>query len=84
MIVKIYAVYDEKAKSYLDPVYFGHDGEALRKFSDVVSNDKSPIAKHPGDFAMYKLGQFDTSSGAIAGVKNPEFLAKAIDFVESK
>lgn len=82
MILQIYAVYDEKAKAYLDPVYFGHDGEALRKFSDVVSNDQSPIAKHPGDFTMYKLGKFDSNSGAIIGLQTPEFLAKAIDFVE--
>lgn len=83
VILQIYGVYDEKAKSYLDPFYFGHDGEALRKFSDVIQNDQSPIAKHPGDYSMYKLGKFDSNSGHITADQNPQFLAKALDFVKS-
>lgn len=80
MILNVYSVYDKKAQCYLDIFYRNHDGEALRSFSDRVSESNSLYAKHPEDYSLFKLGQIDTTSGELVGQK-PKFLSDAISFV---
>lgn len=77
MILNAYAVFDEKALAYNNPFYFAHDGQATRAFMDEISNDSSMLSKHPEDYKLYRLGQFDTTSGKLDAVKEPVFLMHA-------
>lgn len=81
MIFNVYAIFDSKGKFYGNPFYRGHNGEALRQFSDMVQDSGSIYSKHPEDYSLYRLGTFDTNEGSLGGLKNSEFLANAIDFV---
>lgn len=83
MILKIYSLFDEKAKMYSQPFYMAHDGLALRAFGDLVEDKKTTVSRYPVDFTMWKLGEFDDNTG-IFDCKKPEYLAKAIDFVKSE
>lgn len=81
MTLKIYSLFDEKAKMYSQPFYMAHDGLALRAFGDLVGDPKTTPGKYPVDFTLWKLGEFDDNSGIFCTVK-PEYLAKAVDFVK--
>lgn len=67
-----YAVYDRKAEMYSQPFLEIKDGTAIRAIQDVVINEKDhPFAKHPSDFSLHKLGEFDDGTGIITGQEKP-------------
>jgi hypothetical protein len=68
-----YAVYDRKAEMYSQPFLEIKDGTAVRAVQDIVINNKDhPFAKHPSDFSLHKLGEFDEQTGVITGKNKPE------------
>lgn len=81
MNLKVFAIFDEKARAYASPFYFHHDGEALRAFADLCEDAKSRVNRHPGDFRLYRLGEFDPISGLITGLVVPYYLAAGVQFV---
>lgn len=68
MIVKCYAIYDAKISQYRLAVFDVEDGGAMRQFSDAV-NDSSvsnnPWNKHPEDFSLWHVGEFNTINGDL-------------------
>ena len=70
-----YAVYDRKAEIYSAPFLEIKDGTAIRAIQDVVINNKDhAFAKHPKDFSLFKLGEFDEQTGIITGRDKPQIL----------
>jgi len=84
MRTKVFSVFDEKAKAYSNPFFMVHNGLALRAFSDLIQDQSTMIAKHPSDFKLYCIGEFDDCEGILITLEVPEFLANAIDFVADK
>lgn len=72
--MKVYSVYDEKALVYGLPVCFSTDGLALRAFADLVSNPNSNVNKYPSDFKLYRIGEFNDSTGEMIS-NTPVYLA---------
>lgn len=80
MTRKVFSVFDVVSKVYGMPFVFVHEGEALRWLSDMVKDDRSLISKHPGDYKLYRCGEFNDLSGKFTA-QEPEFLCNAVDFV---
>lgn len=60
----IYAVRDKLAGMIIGNVLtFAHDAPAVRFFKDAVFDDQSPIAKHPHDYELIKLIEFNDEGG---------------------
>lgn len=76
-----YAVYDFKARQYAAPFFFLNDAQAIRAFGDVVNDRTTTLAKHPEDYALYRIGAFDTGIGKLIAVVEPIHLARATDFI---
>lgn len=67
-----YSVYDTAAKLYSQPFLEVTDGTAVRAIQDLVINSKDhAFAKHPKDFSLHKLGEFDDETGVISGQEKP-------------
>jgi len=64
MTYEIYTIFDSCAKSYNNPFYFLNDNIATRAATDLLK-DENEISRHPTDFAMFKIGQFDPQTGEI-------------------
>ena len=63
--MKMYTCYDSKAETYTKPLFHHSKGEAIRAFSDQVNDQSNPnnlIAKHPHDFSLFELGEYDERS----------------------
>lgn len=60
-----YAVFDKKAIAYNTPFFCATDGLALRAFGDLVQDAHTVIAKHPEDFALYRVGSFNVETGVF-------------------
>jgi len=67
-----YAVYDRKAEMFSTPFLEIKDGTAIRAVQDHVINNKDhAFAKHPSDFSLHRLGEFDDITGVITGQDTP-------------
>lgn len=67
----LFSVYDRAAESFAPPFLCPHNGIAIRGFQDAINDNRreSDISKHPDDFDLYVVGQFDSSTGRIEPIK---------------
>lgn len=63
--MKIFSIYDTKAEVYSKPFYELTIGSALRNFSDAANDPSTQFHKHPGDFSLFLLGEYDDNTGEI-------------------
>lgn len=63
MRLKAFAIFDSQALVYNTPFFFGQDGQALRAVSDLVNDPQSSVSKHPADYTLYRVGEFDDQKG---------------------
>ena len=62
----MYSIRDAKV-GFMTPTIDQNDAAASRNFEHAVLNAASLMNSHPGDYALYRIGEFDTESGAITG-----------------
>lgn len=84
MLLIACSVFDVKAKAYMQPFFVHNENLARRSFGDAVLDKSSGISRHPEDYLLYKVGVFDDGEGIFQSFPQPEFLAKAVDFVGVK
>lgn len=77
---RVFSIYDKKGQVYFDPFCARYNGEAARRFEDIISQPNSAFAKHAADFSLWCLGVFDTTTGILEGFAKPEFVAEALDY----
>ncbi len=65
MKLNIYMVHDQKANAYLPPFFLPEDGMAHRTFGDCCNDVEHQFGKHPEDYTLFKLGEFDDLVGQI-------------------
>lgn len=75
---KFFTVYDSKTEVYLQPFLMQTKGAAIRAFADTVNDQSSQFAKHPEDFTLFEIGEYDDSTANMIpyDVKQPLGLAK--------
>jgi hypothetical protein len=83
MIYKIFSVYDSAAEAYLQPFFMPTKGEALRGFSEVVNDKNHQFGRHPDDYTLFELGEYDNTTAVFVMHSAPKSLGVAIEFVKS-
>lgn len=87
MIVKVYSIFDSKLATYGRPWYEMTDSAAIRAFSDAISDGSNPnnqFHKHPEDFSLYYLGDYDDQKGTFDVGRPPVSLVTASAIVASR
>lgn len=78
MMVKAFCLYDSKLEAYLTPFFAPNRGVAMRHFADLVSNPEHAFGKHPEDYTLFELGDFDdVTANFIAG--SPASICNGLD-----
>ena len=54
--------------------------EARRLASDCVSDSQTPMSRHPQDFRLVRIAEFDDNSGVLIPLAVPEFIADLSEF----
>lgn len=80
MIQKMYSIRDSKAEIFHPPFFNLTHGQAERNFTELVNDEKSTLSKHPEDFDLYYVGEYDDMTGKIQALDTPQHLCKAIQF----
>jgi len=78
---KIYSVYDSKTEAFMQPFFSLTRGQAIRSFTDAVTDSNSILSLHPSDFTLFELGEWHEVSGKIVLPSAPVSLGLAIEFV---
>lgn len=81
----VVAIRDSAAVAFGIPQFCGSRGTALRSFTDACNDPQSAINKHPEDYELYCLGEYDDSSAAFYPLEGGiEMIARAKDLIGQK
>lgn len=83
MTAKIYAVKDLAIEAFGNPIFVRHQGQAIRGFQDECKNPESMMNRHPGDYELYYIGEYDDTTATITPATNIERVARASDYTEN-
>lgn len=83
MLRKVYAVYDLKALVYGPPMCFETNPAAVRFFTDLANDKSGNIGKHPTDFVLFEIGQYDDTNAELGATIPPVKLGLASDYLEA-
>lgn len=73
---EVLSIFDNKTKHYDKQVaVVVHVGDAIREIEDLKKDDKTKFGKHPADFELHWIGEFDTKTGCMTTFETPRVLA---------
>lgn len=78
---KIFTVHDKAAGAYLPPFILHAEGIAIRTFTDCVNDPTHAFCKHPGDYTLMVIGEFDDNKGVITTYQTQKPLGNGLAFV---
>ena len=61
----IYVIYDSKAQFYNTPFFLPNNAVAMRTAQDLLQDPNSEISRHPEDFAMFLIGEYDDEGAQL-------------------
>ena len=85
-MLKIYCVRDIKSESYGVPFFAENDRIACRSFCDLVADTNTVISRHPEDFTLVCIGEYDQLCAELKPCKY-RFVCNAtywLDYIESR
>jgi len=80
--MRIYSVYDEKAEEFSPPFFQQNDRLAQRMITESAKGNGSMLAAYPEDFKLYRLGEFETSTGELTPETRPHLLMNVKDLTK--
>lgn len=80
MINQIFTVFDNKAAAYLSPFYFNRIEQATRTFGDCVQSEEHQFNKHPADYTLFHLGNFNDQTAEVQMLASPNNLGNGLEF----
>nr|QJB20881.1 MAG: nonstructural protein [Microvirus sp.] len=63
--MQVFSVRDKAVGAFLQPFYARSRGEAMRSFIDAMADGNHAFEKHPEDYDLYYLGDFDEEKGVF-------------------
>lgn len=89
MITLIFAIWDKKAEAFVnEPFYARSKGIAIRAFRDLANSKDNDIGKHPEDYGLHHIGDFNHNNGTILSAdeatRSPVHLVNALDLIEKE
>lgn len=76
-------VLDVKAEVFNPPVVFESANDAKRAFFDACSDTNTMLGRHPEDFKMFMVGEFDVCTGVL-GLVDRVAVTDGLEFLMEK
>jgi len=77
---QVFSIYDQKASAFITPFFMPENEMAIRIFSDAVNDPVHQFGKHPSDYTLFNIGEYDDNSGALTAIKTHINLGIGIQF----
>lgn len=79
------AVSDRAVGEFMNPFVVPSRGLAVRSFTDEVNREGSEMQKHPEDYELHVLCEWDAESGGFIGLEGgPELLVRGKDVIRGQ
>ena len=79
----MYSIFDKAAQAYVTPFFMHNKALAIRAFADNVnSSEENNVSKHPEQFSLFCLGEYDDTTGKIEPRDEPELIASGLELVQ--
>lgn len=73
MKTKVFSVFDSKAAVFGTPFFMPTEGAAVRAFTDAANDGGTLLSKHPEDFSLFLIAEFDDGIGVFEELKHQNF-----------
>lgn len=80
MKLQIFSVYDHKSQAYGTPFFKLTVQAAIRDFGDASQDTTTSINRHPEDYQLFHIGEYDDSDAIIKSFIPPNLLSTATEF----
>ena len=80
MKLKLVSIFDAKAAVFSAPIAFPTLGTAERSFADEVNNANSQYGKHPEDYTLFHIGDYDDATGKVDNLETPYSIGLALTY----
>lgn len=78
--MRMYTVYDAKARNY-SPIYMSVNEEVgIRSFENAINEKGHPFNKNPEDYTLFFVGMFDPDTAALSPEKTPVISAMELKY----
>lgn len=83
MRYKVLAIRDRAADTFSQPMFFASLGSGVRAFGDEVKrvHENNNLNKHPEDFDLFHLADYDDDTGTFEGLSRPVQVAIGKDYM---
>lgn len=81
MLLYAYSIYDTKALTYSPPFYAVAHGQAIRTVMDACADPNTNLGRHPADYTLYAVGQFNDANGELLSFKEREHISDVLALV---
>lgn len=68
MKLKAFALLDMKVGAFGTPFFMAHLGQAIRAVTDLCQDLNTTPGRHPGDFALCEIGEYDDNTGVLSAM----------------
>ena len=65
MKLLVCSVFDKKVNAFMPPFFVRSQGEAIRSFTDACQDGAHVFCKHPEDYLLFQVGEFNDENGAL-------------------
>lgn len=83
MKLNAYTIYDVASGAYMRPFFSQADGMAVRGFKDIANDPEHEVGKHPEDYTLFRIGDFNERTGTLRG-DGLEKLATALECISDQ
>lgn len=80
----VLAIRDSAVGAFQAPFVHVALGAAVRAFGDAVKNPESGMDKHPEDYELYHLADFDEVTGLFIAGEQPVCIARGKDYISKE
>lgn len=84
MLTNAYTLYDAKALVYSPPFYCSAHGQAVRMCMELASDPSTTVGRHPADFTLYCIGQFNDALGCLLPAEVREHISDILPLVPKR
>jgi len=79
----MFVIYDSKANAYMQPWFLTTEPMAVRAFSDLINDPQSNAGKHPEDYTLFSIGNFNDNTAEVTWTP-PLTLGNGIQFLQQQ
>ena len=79
--MKVFSVFDSKAKAFLQPFFCVNAGVAVRSFSQAAQDKQGDFHRFASDFTLFEIGSWDETQGSLKSHESKVSLGVASQFL---